>query len=376
MCAIRVGSQLRLIFSLAILLVASRVAHAQEFSWDHVPLFAHVGKTSGDFSSDEVHFLATHFSIVTIEKAQSLDQRGSTEAGNKAAVAQLKAANPKLKVLIYWNAAIDYDKMYQALQHPLPDAWFSGKRTGPWRRFDTSNADFRRWWVDEAVELVRSSGADGIFVDAVKQIAAHPQKLAGQVGLAKSAAMIGGAHQMLADLKNRLGGSALVIFNGLQTMPDGWTDGGLDFLPDTSGAMVEEFAFLKNASKEQIASDMELIEQAGAAGKLVFVKGWPATALVGKHPPVDAARMSADADRDLTFSLACFLIAASEHSYFAYSWGWRSDGGWFHWYDAFDHALGPPLGPANRNGWGFERKFAHADVKVDLEAGNARIDWH
>jgi hypothetical protein len=361
--------------ALAIVLFAGWPAAAQQFSWDHVPLFAHLGKNSGDFTGDEVRFLASHFSLVTIAKAQALDQRGSTEAGNKVAVAQLKAANPKLKVLIYWNAAIDYDKMYQALQKPLPDAWFLSGKTGPWRRFDTSNPDFRRWWVDEAVDLVRSSGADGIFVDAVKQIAAHPQQLAAQDGQAKSAAMIDGAHKMLADLKSRLSG-AIVIFNGLQSVPNGWSDGGADFLPDTSGAMVEEFAFLKNSSKEQIAADMELVTKAEAAGKIVLVKGWPANAQVGRHAAAEPAQIAADADRDLTFSLACFLIVASERSYFAYSWGWRAEEGWFHWYDTFDHELGPPLGPASRNGWSFERKFAHADVTVDLESRSAKIDWH
>jgi len=376
----------RSIFLLTIITAAISVsspAFPQEFSWNHVPLYAELSKNTGDFTPDEVRFLASHFSLITVEKTQSLKQRGDAAEGTKVAIAQLKAANPKLKVLVYWNAYVDYERLYKALQRPIPDAWFLAngvgiQHAGPWRRFDVSNPEFRQWWIDQAVKLVQDTGADGIFVDGFPQIAANPNLLAAQLGPAKTAAIVDSAHEMLKELRSKLGNSTIIVFNGLRSMPDGWTDGGASFLKYTSGALVEHFAFLRNTSKEQIAADMKLIEAAGAGGKIVIVKGWPATAVVGGNgqPPPDDPQMPAEADRDLDFPLACFLIVASDHSYFSYSWGYRTQDGWFHWYPAFDRELGPPLGAASRDGWRFKRSFAHADVSVDLQSKAAAINWH
>jgi pimeloyl-ACP methyl ester carboxylesterase len=58
-----------------------------------------------------------------------------------------------------------------------------------------------------------------------------------------------------------------------------------------------------------------------------------------------------------------------------YTWGYSEIHGTFDWYPEFDKPLGPPQGEAKRSGWTYERKFAHADVFVDLEKQTARIDW-
>jgi hypothetical protein len=52
--------------------------HFPPFSWDRVPVYAHVGKASGDFTPEELDFLATHFDFITIEKHQASHQHGNT----------------------------------------------------------------------------------------------------------------------------------------------------------------------------------------------------------------------------------------------------------------------------------------------------------
>ena len=351
-----------------------------EFSWAHVPLYAHLGKTSGDFSPAEIRFLASHFALVTIEKAQALDQRGSTEAGAAAAVAALKRANPHLTVLVYWNAFVDYQRMYDSLRTDLPADWFlddgpSSAGGAPVQRFDSSNAAFRRWWIDTGAKLVSATGADGIFVDSIAAAAGHPAQLAVRLGPARAAAIVSGAKAMLSGLRQRLGNGKLVIFNGLRAMPGGWPDGGLDFLPYASGAMVEDFDFGQFTAPQQIAADLELIRAAEARGKIVLVKAWPTV-----NPPTGSSESSpalaAGAHRDLDFPLACFLVVAERGAYFGYAWGFRAENGWFQTYDEFNRALGAPLGPAVRHGLVFEREFQHASVRADLAAKSATIRWH
>src|ERR1051325_297676 len=222
--------------ALGFALAASADGAEPEFSWAHVPLYAHLGKTSGDFSPAEIKFLASHFALVTIEKAQALLQYGSTEGGTVAAVAALKRANPRLTVLIYWNAFVDYARMYETLRADLPAEWFldgkppssaGGAMEG---RFDPSNAAFRRWWIDTGAQIVSATGADGVFVDGIAAAAGHPAPLAVRYRPARAAAIVSGAKEMLSGLRQRLGNGKLVIFNGLRAMPGGWPDGGLDFL--------------------------------------------------------------------------------------------------------------------------------------------------
>ena len=81
------------------------------------------------------------------------------------------------------------------------------------------------------------------------------------------------------------------------------------------------------------------------------------------------------AREQITFSLACFLVAAGNHCYFQYTWGWDADCGTFDRHPEFAKPLGEPKGEAKRDGWTYAREFAHASVSVNLETKTARIDW-
>ena len=341
------------------------------FRWDHVPVYAHVGKRSGDFTPKELDFLAKHFDFITIEKAQAIQKYGNTEAGFAVAVREIKKRNPKAKVLFYWNASLAYFGMYEAMRtFPTNGLLRDNKGKLVLRRhkipnYDLTRQDVRDWWSDIAAKAVHEYGADGIFADAMGQR---------KDGLddKKVAALVAARIALLKETRRKIGPDKLIIYNGLMK------DDPEKLLQFADGAMIESFCHPKyGMSKEVLVSYFEATRAAARKGKIVILKGWPGFTfrwheMMEKTPYTELARL---ARKRIFFPLACFLIAAEPYCYFCYSWGYREKHGTFEWYPEFDKPLGPPLGEAKRDGWTYHRDFAHASVHVNLETKTAQIHW-
>lgn len=91
----------------------------------------------------------------------------------------------------------------------------------------------------------------------------------------------------------------------------------------------------------------------------------------------------------LVQSLAPFLIVVNEHVFLQYSWFYEVQDGHIpcpngiecgmpsEWYPEYSKPLGPPKGPAVRNGYVWTREFEHASVYVDARSRAAsKITWH
>ncbi len=343
------------------------------FTWDRVPVYAHVGKSSDDFTPDELDFLAKHFDFIAIEKNQAIRSRGNTEAGIAEAARQIKLRKPNAKVLYYWNSFLNLPS-YKASKDFPADGHLNDQRGRPVMVRDTvatmdlSRADVREWWSDTAAKGVREGGCDGIFADALLQVtAAGKRKLLGDE---KYAALNAGLVTMLQDTRNKCGADKLVIFNGLRG------GDGAQFLPLTDGAMIEHFGHFSGQGKEKMAEDLDAMQKAARAGKIVCLKAWPGfswqDAEMMKKPHDELHRLASER---LVFPLACFLVAAESHCYFCYTWGYTEAHGTFDWYPEFDKPLGKPKGEAVRNGWTYNREFERASVSVDLEKATANISW-
>lgn len=364
-------------FTLAMLVAVSGVIRAEDvfppFSWDRVPVYAHLGKSSGDFTPAELDFLATRYDFIAIEKGQAVQTRGDTEAGIAEVVRQIKQRNPDAKVLFYWNAFLDYP-LYRA-SRGLPDDWHLKNRDGrpvlirgSVPAYDLAREDVRAWWSDAAATAVQADDADGIFADALLQVAAPAKRTL--LGDEKYGALNDGLIALLEETRRKIGPDALLLYNGLRGKD------GAQFLPYTHGAMIEHFGHFASASKEAMAEDLEQMRLAARSGKIVCLKAWPGFSWLDKdilQQPRDQ-RVQLARDR-IVFPLACFLVAAESHCYFCYTWGYREDDGTFDWYPEFDRPLGPPQGDATRVGWTYKREFDHAVVAVDLESRTATIDW-
>ena len=343
------------------------------FSWDRVPVYAHVGKTSDDFTAEQLDFLAKHFDFIAFEKSQAVRKRGSTEAGIAEAARQIKQRNARAKVLFYWNAFLDI-RSYQA-SRTFPAAGHLQDRNGQpvmvrttVPTFDLSRVDVRQWWSDTAAKAVSEGGCDGIFADALLSATAPARRK--PLGDEKFTAMNDGLIAMMQETQRKIGPDKLLIYNGLRGKD------GAQFLPASSGAMIEHFGHFSGTGKEKMAEDLDAMRDAAKAGKIVCLKAWPGFSWLDedtmKKPHDELVRLARER---LTFPLACFLVAAEPHCYFCYTWGYSENHGTFDWYPEFDKPLGEPHSDAKKDGWTYQREFAHATVYVDLENQTARIDW-
>lgn len=349
-----------------------------EFSWDTVPVYIHFGDNEG-LTDEEIQFVASHTNFVSLEKGHGMNRHGSTEKGIEQDAARLKAVNPKIKVMYYWNTFLDYS-MFEAheVYENQPEWWLKtldgslDKKSGRIKRYDLSKATVREWWSEEVRKAVIAGSCDGVFADAFPQIASKANiRLWGQE---KFDAIQEGLIRTLKRTRDKIGPEHLILYNGIRNTDT--LSFGMDYLDYTDGATIEHFGHFNSQSKESMQRDIENAIEAGKRGKIVVMKGWPGFNFTQPEiKKVPYATLLKRARENMTFPLACFLIAAQEHSYFCYSWGYREDGGSLDWYEEFDRSLGPPKTDAIRDGWEYTRAFEHCNVWVDLENREARIEW-
>jgi hypothetical protein len=344
-------------------------------SWEHVPVYAHLGKSDGDFTSAELDFLAEHFNFICIEKGQAVKTRGCTEEGIYEAARQLKRRNPNVRVLFYWNAFINYP-LYRALDRFKPE-WTLKDQKGKealnhfrLSRPDLSLPEVREWWSNVAAEAMQAAPLDGIFADALPQVLTPA--LPRQIGEEKAQAVIAGAKEMLSQTRQKIGADKIVLANGLRA-----TEGRQLLEWDgITGVMIEHFGHFWSRSQEDMKADLDSLALAEAKGKFAALKGWPGFSWLDtdqmKRPHDELLKQ---AHENIVFPLACFLVAAQPRSWFCYSWGYRDVHGMLEAYPEFAKSLGRPKGDAAWEGFTATREFADASVWVDLAAKQARLDW-
>lgn len=349
-----------------------------KFSWDKVPIAFHFGK-EGELTISEAKFITSHSNFIVLEKGHGLPKYKNTETGIENEAKKLKKLNPNMKVIFYWNAFLDY-QMYEAYNiynnHP---EWWLRKENGELdfknaglKRYDLSNPEVRKWWVETAKKEIVNGSTDGVFMDAFIQVASKTNiKLWGQE---KYDAIQQGLKDLIKETRMALGDNKLIVYNGIRSIPNNNT--GNNFPEYTDAIMIEHFGIIKSNSKESMLKDIQEMEKAGKTGKIVVFKGWPGYAWIDKgfmaKPLKEKQKISKE---NITFPLASFLAGAQENSYFVYNWGYRFKHGATDWYPEFDKPLGKPLHDMKVNGWKLTRDFEHASIWVDLETKEAKIDW-
>lgn len=344
-------------------------------NWSRVPLNIHFGKRAGDLTDAEIDFLAKHSVLITLEKGHGADVHGSTEAGVADTARRIKHREPSVRVLFYLNAFINWPG-YESFKTYRPE-WTlrtaNGeivKHTSGTPRPDPSNAAFREWWSDVIANEMKRGPIDGVFVDALPQALSPGLKRA--VGVEKAKAVVAGLREMIALTKRKIGADRILLANGTRATDYreilDWE--GID------GVMIEHFAAFNSDKPADIRADIETIALAAAKGKFVVLKGWPGFNWMDKEmmkrPNAELLKLARE---QITFPLACFLVAARPGSLFCYSWGYTDRHGMLESYPEFERPLGPPLGEAKKDGWNYQREFTHASMSVNLETKSAHIDW-
>jgi hypothetical protein len=364
--------------------LASDVSVKPYFSWDTVPVYIHFGKSSGPLSDGELRFVAKVSGFVCLEKGHGRGRSGSTEEGIALDAKRFKALNPRMKVLFYWNTFLNYP-LYDACETVAnhPEWLFRDKsgnpiyKAGKLEQYNLLNPEFRQWWASIAGKAVTEYECDGIFMDAVNQ-AKRPIWMKRGWGEGNESMLTQAVAEMMRLASKQMGEDALLIYNGIRSSDPAGNTTGKEYLPYSDGVMVEHFTAFHSQSKESIAADIEAINSAASMGKTVVVKGWPDPTFNWTNKEkmrIPSNELADEARKKIIFSLACFLIAAQENSYFSYSWGWREQHGSLVDYPEFNKPLGKPKGQAKKENWVYTRSYEHASVWVDLAQRRAKIDW-
>jgi hypothetical protein len=355
-----------------------------EFSWDRIPLYMHIRKATS-YTDEEIAFLA-RFPLITFEKANGHQDHGSVEKGTLVAARAVKKVNPKAKILYYRNVFVHYGG-YAANEglERIPGALLEDEKgnTKLVRNrvpaYDLSNSDLRTWWVDTCKNLTVDPAIDGIFLDGnVKALV--PGYLARQIGARKKERTTDAYHLMMKQTREDIGPNELMIANLLRAR---FANAGLEYLDYFDGSYLEGFFHnVGDASYEDyVAKGIGAMQKAARQGKIIAFSSALALPANTSTMGIDEGHATVESDAQaraaLVYPLAVFLICAEKYSYFRVHEGYSAneDDRWMRWFPEYDKPLGPPKGPAVRDGLVYTRSFDHADVWLDIGKREGKIAW-
>lgn len=310
--------------------------------WSKMRLYGHAFKNE-DFTDEQYDFIIKNMGIFTVEKRHARDIYGATntEDAAEATAARIHAGNPDAKVLIYWSTNTAYTQFYTTVDSAIsenPD-WIDPSNS----RY-TYPDDCKDWWVEEANHIVNTRGMDGVFGD-------------GAPG-AQSRGYIDDVTDNLGALSEL---STFNIYNGYRVATPTKIFAGSTTLANSNGVFIEAFFREPCDTKEEAEF---LMDELLAVPSDKYIIARAASGVYGTTHD---------------FSLACYLIAANDYSY--YSWGgegnsYAGDGTMTYWHSDFEQEIGKPLGVATKDGYAYSRVFEHCTVHVDFENSTSSIEWN
>ena len=359
-----------------------------EFSWDTMPLYMHVRKSTA-FTNKEIKYLAK-FPLITLEKTTGNKTFGSTEKGTFAAAKAIKKINPNTKILYYKNVVINWGsyKEDELFLKENPQAYLfntsSEKVFMPNGRtgfFDISQEYVRDYWLNHIKKITKNSSIDGVFMDAnIKALV--PSFFKSKVGVEKQKAVKTGYLSMMTALKSQLGYDNLLIANMIRVRPE-FEDSGREFLKYFDGSYLEGFdkGGFGMTYEDYLAKGIEAVQKSAREGKVIAMSIGLGKSLKGASSGIDDIRASLEinenTNKHLDYLLAIFLICAEKYSYVYPHDGYNSNTSatWLKTFSQYEKPLGKPLSFATREGYIYTRKFEHLDVWLDIENKTAKLNW-
>ena len=247
--------------------------------------------------------------------------------------------------------------------------------------YDLTNKALRDWWIDAAEAVCSDPAIDGIFLDGVVKVL-EPAFLKGPIGEEKKAAELAGYATMMEDTRKMLGPQKLMLANILRAR---FSDSGLSYIQALDGSYIEGFEGAVGMSrKDYVAQGVRDFQKAARQGFIVaYTCGLSGNLQDADEAPRSAAgnnnrvRRVRDAQSRFDYQLAIFLTCAEEYSYFDLKDGYdaKKSKTWLTRRADYDRPLGPPKGPAVRDGYTYAREFEYASVFLDIEKEEAKITW-
>ena len=329
--------------------------------------YGHAFSRPGDFSDAQIAAIARRFQVFTVEKstAESAYGRNSSIAATVGTAHRIKALNPTVQILMYWNAALHYGT-YEC-ESAVEPSWLLPGPHQPY--YNYSVPAFRAWWVRCAVDAVQTSGGllDGVFLDATPKVANGDCGGPGAEQMALWEAMVG-------ELRAALGPAAVIIDNGFYLAgrsPHCVQLAGAAAWEVTGAAYAESLASIGTGKAPPEQDLAHLVWLANAS------KAHPTLRLIG-HGSIDPA-----APATFEFGLAKYMLVASSlaEGWFLANTNYSIDGGLLSQperaFGSTGLGCGEPQGDLLREGgedsFLLTRQFAHGTVAVDIKGGTATI---
>ena len=351
--------------------------------------FLHAGDSHG-FNATQLD-VVQKFAIVQFDKKANLAVLPGVSFEDRAiALARtVKARAPRAKTLLYINGMINFanSRLFNATA-AATDPWLLAANldTGAPLTisgngvFNASAPPMRALIVADARYGLASGAFDGVFIDradwASSGKCAHYH---GHFDARTCRSLVPGQRQLFADLTAALGAGAIVLAKetGGAAALD-WQQANAAMTSDTfcsaychgCNASADPAALWRAADAAHCAASIGTIANMSARGQLTESHAMG---------PLDGALGAAERE----FTMAAFLVAAGNLSYFSYAdWAgacWELAG--TRWWPEYDRPLGAPLGPpATPVSAGrplvFARNFSSGTtVWVDVENHEAKITW-
>ena len=355
-----------------------------EFSWNKVPRWLAI-RSGAAFSDEDIQTIATKHQMVMLEKYNA-QGTGSTEQGTLAAAARLKAINPDLKILFYWNTVINYTG-YDANDEYNENKWAWSKLTEGANGQDTlymfkdfyynynyDSPGLRAWWVKTALNMVNDDLIDGVFIDKVKSYDG-PFFSDGEPAT--------NYIRMVDSLAQAFPEGKIFFGNILRNESVGGNRGHMQY---ADGSYWERWALpYRDSNPSQTEADarcvnMQLAREAILKGKIVnFMGGGATTTMAPTVAEENEANMRSYLRETVQFPLAVFLIIADKNAYFNFKESVDTEDEDWRWDRSFleelNRPLGLPLGDPVKRGYEYSRSYEKVDVWVNVETTEAKLTW-
>ena len=365
------------------------VSNYPDFSWDKVPRWLAI-RDNSPYTDYDIKAIANNYQMVMLEKA-NMQGMESTEAGTLSAAQRMKAVNPNIKTLFYWNSWINYGGYTANVEYDKNDwAWsnhtidFNGneiiyKFKDWYNTYNYSSPGLRKWWVKTALEMVKNNAIDGVFIDKVS--AKDPYEGPFFIDGEPATDYI----RMLDSLSQALPAGKLFFGNTLRNSR--W-NGNRENMRYSHGSYLEGWAgpydgnVPAQTEADAISVSIQLMREALLKRKIINFQTDAGNSPFVTVPPESERsenNMKSFYRAAVQFPLAVFLIVADTSAYFSFQnsvttarpdWEWNSS-----FIDEFHRPLGKPLGAPVRNGYIYTRSYEKVNVWVNVETKEARITW-
>tara|TARA_R110001592_G_scaffold175312_7_gene414366 strand:+ start:361 stop:1554 length:1194 start_codon:yes stop_codon:yes gene_type:complete len=359
-----------------------------EFSWDKMPLYMHLRKSTA-FTKKEVDYIAK-YPLITFEKTTGSKTFGSTEKGTLKAAEAVKKINPDAKILYYKNVVINW-KSYQEDEeflnkHPKAylvntkgeKAFMSNNKTG---FFDISEKYVRDYWLDHVTKMTSNPEIDGLFLDANIKVLV-PGFFNKRIGKEKQKAIETGYLAMMEELDTKLGKENVLLANIIRVRPE-FKDSGREYSKFFDGSYLEGFEHenFGMTYEDYLAKGIEAVQQSAREGNVIALSLGIGKASKNAEAGIDDVRKKLNTNKDFTkrldYLLAIFLVCAEKYSYVYPHDGYdiQKSAVWLKTFPQYEKKLGAPKGDALRDGYIYTRSFEYLDIWLDIENQTAQLHW-